>query len=72
MSTAICSDLMTREQAAVYLAVKPQTLAIWFSTGRYSLPVVRVGRAVRYRRADLDQFIADRTVTSTGQADAEG
>jgi excisionase family DNA binding protein len=61
--------MMTREQAAEYLGVKPQTLSVWATTGRYDLPFVRVGRSVRYRLADLEQFIASRTVTSTGQAD---
>lgn len=53
--------LLTRRQAAAYLGIAPQTLAIWSSTGRYNLPVVKVGRLARYRKADLDAFIVRRT-----------
>ncbi|NLX98443.1 MAG: helix-turn-helix domain-containing protein [Rhodopirellula sp.] len=60
-------DLMTREQAAGYMQMAPQTLAVWASTGRYGLPYIRVGRSVRYRRRDLDEFMARRTITSTSQ-----
>ena len=51
------SDLLSREQAAAYLGVSPSTLAVWKSTGRYGLPVCKVGRLVKYRRSDLDAFI---------------
>jgi excisionase family DNA binding protein len=61
---------MTRDEAAAYIGMRAQTLAVWATTGRYSLPFIRVGRAVRYRRADLDQFLESRTVTSTGHGDA--
>jgi len=62
MAIAIASDLLTVEQAAEYLGVKPQTLAAWRCNRRYPLPYVLVGRCVRYRRADLDKFISSRTV----------
>lgn len=62
MATAIASDLLTREQAAEFLNIKPQTLAVWLSTKRYPLPIVKVGRAVRYRVRDLEHFIESRTV----------
>ena len=55
--------LLKREQAAAYLGIKPQTLAVWHTTGRYRLPVVKVGRAVRYRMSDLDEFLSRRTVS---------
>ncbi len=54
-------------EAAEYLGVKPNTLAVWRTTGRYSLPYVKVGRLVRYRKSDLDRFIASRTVRHTGE-----
>ena len=56
------SKLLTRRQAAEYLGVKPQTLAAWTCTGRYALPFVKVGRSVRYSLADLDRWIAARTI----------
>ncbi|MBI4293637.1 MAG: helix-turn-helix domain-containing protein [Betaproteobacteria bacterium] len=56
------SDLLTRKEAADYLSVEESTLAVWASTRRYNLPMVKVGRLCRYRKADLDAFIASRTV----------
>lgn len=54
------SDLMTRKEAAVYLGVTEMTLAIWKSTGRYSLPVYKIGRLAKYKKSDLDAFIVSR------------
>ena len=56
------SNLLTRDQAANYLGVTPQTLAVWACTGRYNLLFVKVGRLVKYRKDDLDAFVAKRTV----------
>lgn len=58
------STLLTREQAARFLNIRPQTLSAWASTGRYALPFIRVGRCVRYRRADLEHFLLRNTVSS--------
>ncbi len=57
--------LMTRKEAAEYLGIRPQTLACWASTQRETIPYVRVGRSVRYRKSDLDAWIESRVVTST-------
>ena len=54
--------LISRPQAAEYLGIRAQTLAVWATTGRYNLPFVRIGRSVRYKKSDLDAFIAARTV----------
>lgn len=63
MSTAVApSKLLTREQAAAYLGLQIQTLAVWAITGRYGLPMVKVGRSVRYRQTDLDAWLERRTV----------
>jgi excisionase family DNA binding protein len=56
------SDLLTRAQAAEFLGVKEQTLAVWLTTGRYNLPAIKVGRLVRYRLSDLEAFLERRTV----------
>lgn len=55
------AKLLTRSEAAEYLGIAEQTLAIWGSTGRYGLPMVKVGRFARYRREDLDAFLSKRT-----------
>ncbi len=58
----LTANLLTREQAAEYLGLSAQTLAVWTATGRYDLPVVKVGRLVRYRLSDLDAWLESRTV----------
>jgi excisionase family DNA binding protein len=48
------------EQAAEYLKISSQTLAVWRCTGRYALPFVKVGRNVRYRLSDLNAWLESR------------
>lgn len=52
--------LLDRKSAAKYLRVSPGTLAVWDCTKRYNLKPIKIGRAVRYRRSDLDRFIEER------------
>jgi excisionase family DNA binding protein len=59
------SHLLTRREAAEYLGITESTLSVWACVKRYRLPYVKVGRLVKYRRADLDAFIAQRTVNQT-------
>jgi len=54
--------LLTRKEAADFLGVKEITLAIWKSTKRHELPVVKVGRLAKYRYGDLLEFVDRRTV----------
>lgn len=54
--------LLSEQQAAELLDVKPGTLQVWRSTGRYPLAYIKVGRLVRYRRSAIDAFIARRTI----------
>jgi excisionase family DNA binding protein len=56
------SAVMSRTNAAQYLGVTPKTLAVWASTGRYALPMIKVGRLAKYRKSDLDTFINNRLV----------
>ena len=56
--------LLTPDQAADLLGVKTQTLAVWRAAKRYDLPFVRVGNCIRYRLADLEAWLASRTVGS--------
>ena len=60
--STVSQELLTRKEAADYLGVAEQTLAVWKSTGRYPLPVVKVGRLARYKKSDLDEFIKRQTV----------
>ena len=54
-------DLFDRKSAAKYLGgtkpLSPGTLAVWDCTKRYDLKPIKVGRAVRYRRSELDRFL---------------
>ena len=54
------SELMSRKEAAAYLGVSEITLAIWKSTGRYALRCYKIGRLAKYKRSELDAFIASR------------
>jgi hypothetical protein len=58
----IPSQLLTPEQAAAILNIAPQTLSVWRTCGRYPLRYIKVGRAVRYRLADVEEFINSRSV----------
>lgn len=53
--------LLSTIQAAQYLNIAPATLQVWRSTNRRILAYVKIGAQVRYRREDLDKFIADNT-----------
>lgn len=50
-------DNLTPRQTAQLLNVPEGTLAAWRSTNRVALPFFKLGGHVRYRRADLDNFI---------------
>ncbi len=56
--------LLTRDEVATLLGIKANTLSVWLSKGRYNLPVVKVGRLSRYRRADVEVWLRCRTVRS--------
>lgn len=51
------TPLMTRQEAANYLGVKANTLAVWATTKRHPLPYLKIGRLVKYRLSDLQAFL---------------
>lgn len=53
--------LLTARQASEFLQVPLSTLAVWRSTGRVQLPFLKVGGHVRYRREDIERFLAGET-----------
>lgn len=58
-------QLLTATDVASIFKVHPKTIYLWASQG--VLPVVRLGdRAVRFRRQDVDQLVADRLVPAGG------
>lgn len=61
-------ELLDTERVAKVCGLSEVTLRKWRITGD-GPRFVRLGRAIRYRRADLDAFLADRAFTSTTEAD---
>ena len=64
--TVLSSPLLNESEAASYLGLKPQTLASWRHFGRYGLKFYKAGRYVRYRQADLDEWLNSRAAEHTG------
>src|SRR5262245_57769367 len=58
--------LLTAKDVAEQLRIKPRTVR---SLG---LPVVAVGRLLRYRQEDLDRYVASQTIYSGGQINGSG
>lgn len=56
------NQLLTEAETSELVGVSQQTLGIWRCTGRYRLPFVKIGRLVRYRRRDVDEWLESRTV----------
>jgi hypothetical protein len=50
-------NLLSPAQAAEILGVTIGTLAVWRCTARYPLLFVKIGRRVKYRSADINNFI---------------
>lgn len=49
--------LLNTNEAARLLGLKSHTLSVWRTTGRYDLPYVRLGHAIRYREEDLNAWV---------------
>ena len=59
---------LDRPAAAQYLTerginIQPETLARWACNGRYRLPMIKIGRLVRYDVNDLDALIESHKIT---------
>ena len=54
--------LLTREEAAARLSLRPQTLAAWSSQSR-GPRYMKLGKSVRYRQSDLDAFMEESYVS---------
>lgn len=57
VATIQLDALLTTEQAAAILAVAPGSLANDRASAELGVPFVKIGSAVRYRAADLREFI---------------
>jgi excisionase family DNA binding protein len=64
-------QFLDTKQAAQYLGLKKNTLDVWRLRGGGPI-FCKFGRAVRYRKQDLDAFVEKNRVTSTSQVRIEG
>ena len=58
------ADVMTVSEVAEYLRVNPQTVYRKAKAGE--LPAVRIGRAIRFRKAELEEWMKMTVHPSTG------
>lgn len=69
-STDTLPHLLTEREAAEFLGIAAGTLRVSRSTGpipgRIFLPYLKIGRAVRYDRATLRDWLAARVVSGEG------
>ena len=61
------ADFLDSNQAAGYLGLKRTTLEAWRCRGG-GPKFVKLGRLVKYRRSDLDEFIEARVRSNTSEA----
>ena len=63
------NQLLTEEQCASVLQVKPNTLAKGrLGKGGVQLPFVKVGKSIRYRQSAIENFVEANTFSNTAQA----
>ena len=56
------TKLLDTTQTAEYLGITQDTLAVWRCQRLYNLPYIKVGRLVKYRLSDLNNFLNSRVV----------
>jgi excisionase family DNA binding protein len=56
------SPLLPPNEAAEYLDTTVRTLAKWRCIGTPNIPYVKIGRSVKYRLSDLENYLAKHTV----------
>jgi len=57
LDTHNSTKILNRKEAAEFLGLQENTLAVWATTKRYKLPYIKVGRLVKYRLSDLQAFL---------------
>lgn len=50
-------SLITETEASKKLGISVATLRTWRCTRRVNIPFVKLGKSVRYRPEDLDEFV---------------
>jgi hypothetical protein len=67
MSEIIPNRLVSRKEAATFLNIEPETLAVWASTKRYNLPYSKIGGRAKYWLSDLQAFADSRQIKHYGE-----
>jgi len=57
-------NLIAHQTAAEYLGVSVRTLSCWRSIGYPLIPYVKIGRLIKYRVSELEQYINENTFPS--------
>ena len=60
-------SLLDARQAASFLCIALDTLYRWVQLGR--VPVVRMGRTVRFRLRSLEEFVAEHEEGTSGETE---
>lgn len=55
-------QLLTPAGFASEYGIPEGTQAVWRCTGRYSLPYLKIGRLVRYRRSEIEAWLSARSM----------
>jgi excisionase family DNA binding protein len=50
-------ELLTSKEASAYLRLAERTLTVWRCTGKVSIPYIKIGGKVLYKKSDLTSFI---------------
>lgn len=50
-------QMLGRKEAAEFLGVKENTLAIWKLTNRQIIPTYKIGKFIKYKASDLQKFL---------------
>lgn len=66
-TSSAAPPILNTEEAAKYLNVQPATLEQWRWNGK-GPRFVKIGRACRYRQADLEAFLDARVFSSTTES----
>lgn len=53
--------LLNVAEAAEILGVKPNTIEVWICENRYPLKYIKIGRLLKFRESDLQDFINKNT-----------
>jgi hypothetical protein len=54
--------MLSRKEAAEFLGLRENTLAIWAIKKRYDLPMYKVGKNIKYKITDLRKFQEGRSI----------